>query len=256
MGLFFFRIWKYARYKIRSVGAHGLHSPFLFDLYNEAFKPSANFRLPQIESIRKKLLQDTTLVDLYDLKSQRNYTRTIRSIAQTSVSKPKFSAFLNLLINYLKVDSAVETGTSLGINAMYMAGSDQLKTLTTVEASPVIAAIAKQQFSKLFQQKIQLKNGTIQEVFEGVIIREKPELCFIDADHRSQAVEYCIDIIVRHNPGIKCIVIHDIYWSEDMYESWNKIVSNDSFNLTIDIFQAGLIFPNIEMPKQHFTIRF
>lgn len=137
-----------------------------------------------------------------------------------------------------------------------MAGSESVERVSTIEASPIISSIAKEQFAKLLQHKIEITTGTIQDVFESVVVRDCPQLCFIDADHRSEAVRFCIDTLMTHVPEIKCIIVHDIYWSEDMLDSWQQMVSDDRFPLTVDLFQAGLIFPNLEMPKQHFTLRF
>ena len=88
------------------------------------------------------------------------------------------------------------------------------------------------------------------------MIQANPELCFIDADHRSEAVSFCIETLVKHAPNLKCIIIHDIYWSPDMLNYWKTIVADHRFVLTVDLFQAGLIFLDIDTPKQHFSVRF
>ncbi|WP_179213324.1 O-methyltransferase [Ekhidna lutea] len=244
------------KYKWNAVGPHSLHSPFLFDLFNKAVKPARTFRLSTVEKLRKDLEANHEVIDLFDLKTKTSYRRTISSIAKTSLSKPKFSAFLYKLLELLEVEKVLETGTSLGINGLYMAGPERVKKVCTVEASPIIASIAQKQFAKLLQHKIEIKQGTIQDTIEPLLIREQPEFCFIDADHRSSAVLSCVDAIMKHTPKIKCIVVHDIYWSPDMSSVWDKITSDTRFALTIDIFQAGIIFPNMQMPKQHFTLRF
>ncbi|WP_436516718.1 O-methyltransferase [Ekhidna sp. To15] len=254
--LFLFRLRHYLKYRLRAVGPHSLHSPFLFDLFNNAIKPAAKFRLENVEQLRSELKSDHQIIDLFDLKEKKSYRKTVSSISKSSLSEPKFSAFLYLLIKHLKVTRVLETGTSLGINSLYMAGPELIKKVNTIEASPIIASLAKKQFSKLLQHKIEIKIGTIQDEFEALVVREQPEICFIDADHRSEAVKYCLDHLLKHCPQIKCIVIHDIYWSEDMLKGWKEMVDNDEFRLTIDLFQAGLIFPKIDMPKQHFTLRF
>ena len=256
ISLFLFRLTQYLSYKIRAVGPHSLHSPFLFDLYNNAIKPSGRFRLSNVEKLRKQLKRDHQIVDLFDLKENKNYRKTVSSIARTSLSKPKFSAFLYLLIKYLKVSNVLETGTSLGTNSLYMAGPESVKRVSTVEASPIIASIAKKQFSKLLQHKIEIKIGTIQDEFEPLIVKEQPEVCFLDADHRSEAVIQCVDLLMKHCPSIKCIVIHDIYWSSDLLAGWKQLIKRKDFSMTVDLFQAGLIFPNLHTPKQHFTLRF
>jgi len=244
------------KYRLHAVGPHALHSPFLFELYNEVVKPSRKFRLENVEQLRKELKSDHKIIDLFDLKTKKSYRKTIRSIAKTSLSTPKFSAFLFKLIDWMKIERVMETGTSLGINALYMAGPERVKRVLSIEASPIISSIAQKQFSRLFQHKIEIKQGTVQDVFAPMLVKEQPELCFIDADHRYQNVISCTESILTHCQEIRCIIIHDIYWSPGMLKAWNQLISDARFNLTVDLFQAGLIFPTIEMPKQHFTLHF
>lgn len=238
------------------MGPHALHSPFMFALYNQVVKPAKKFRLENVEKLRNELKSDHQIIDLFNLKTQQSHRKTVSSIAQTSLSHPKFSSFLYHLIKYLKAKNVLETGTSLGINSLYMAGPELVSKVSTIEASPIIATIAKKQFSKLLQHKISIKVGTVQDEFEALVVKEQPEICFIDADHRSEVVYTCVEQLVTHCPSIKCIIIHDIYWSPDMLNGWNTLTQNPNFALTVDMFQAGLIFPNLDTPKQHFTLRF
>ena len=162
--------------------------------------------------------------------------------------------FLHYLVNYIQAKSALETGTSLGINALYLAKS-QLQSVTTIEGSQVIATLARKNIQS-FSQKVRIINNNLYQALEEEIVRNKPDFYFLDADHRSSAIAFCVDLILKHTPEAKCIVIHDIYWSKDMKEIWLELTRDPRFNLSIDLFQGGLLFPNLEMPKQHFTLRF
>lgn len=237
-------------------GAHALHSPFVFGLFNEVIIPSSGKLLPEIEKIRKELYRDHLLVDVMDIKLNKNERKTISSIAKSSLSQPKFSSFLRLLLRYLNTQSVLEAGTSLGINALYMSSLDTVKKVVTIEGSPVIAEIAKKVFQKNKTQTIELMQGNIYEVFVPALVLHNPDVVFLDADHRSEAIGFYLENIIRHVPSTKCIVIHDIYWSEDMFQKWQEITKDERFKLTIDIFQAGLVFPNQQMPKQHFKLKF
>ena len=256
MQLLWFRIYSYLSYLSRAKGSHSLHSPFLFDLFNEVIGPAKSFQLTNVERLRKQLKSDQSILELYDLKTGTSYKKSVSTIARTSLSIKKFSSFLYLLMQHLKAKRVVETGTSLGINALYMADPSCVQQLITIEASPTLAAYARKQFTQLFQHKIESIEGTIQDTFRQTIIRVNPEVCFLDADHRSSEVIRCIDSIMSHTKNIKCIVVHDIYWSKDMMKGWEQIKADKRFALTVDLYQAGLIFPHLEMPKQHFTLRF
>jgi hypothetical protein len=49
-------------------------------------------------------------------------------------------------------------------------------------------------------------------------------------------------------------VFDDIYWSKEMTEAWQEIKQHPKVNVTIDIFEMGLVFLRTEQPKQHFKI--
>lgn len=239
---------------MRAVNAHSLHSPFLFRLYNEVVKTSKSSRIKEIERHRKQLLGNNDVLETIDFKSANHQWRSVGDIARSSLSTPRFSAFLNRLVQFLAVDTCLETGTSLGINACYL--SKGCNKVITIEGSSSLAALARRSFTALDAANIVLKNDDLYQALESEIVRNKPDFYFLDADHRSVAVAYCIDLILKHTPATKCIVIHDIYWSKDMMSIWQSLVEDPRFPLSVDLFQAGLLFPNQKMEKQHFTIRF
>lgn len=256
ISLLLFRIKHFLQHFFTAKGAHSLHSPFVFQLYNQVVKKSAGNTVSEIELLRKELLNDHQLLDVADIKLGRTERKTIASIAKTSLSQPKFSSFLRLLAINLQAETILETGTSLGLNALYLSNAATVKKVITIEGSPIISEITRRIFSKHSNSKVELTEGSIYDVFVPSIVKHKPEIIFLDADHRSSAIAFYLKEIITHIPEIKCIIIHDIYWSQDMLEKWNEIVENPRFSLTIDIFQAGLIFPNHEMPKQHFKLKF
>ena len=241
-------------YRLNSVGPHALHSPFVFDLYYKVLKQARKSYLPEVEQIRTKLQRDPQQIESTDFKTGNTNNTSIAGLSRSSLSTKKFSSFLSLLCNYLDVESAIETGTSLGINALYMSRS--VGQLTTIEGSATIAAIARKNFDSCSSKNIKLINGDLYRVLESEIVRNAPELYFLDADHRSSAIAFCIDLILKHTPNAKCIIIHDIYWSPDMMNMWNELKKDPRFTLSLDLFQAGILFPNLEMEKQHFTLRF
>lgn len=251
----YFRIHQFIRYKRSAVGAHALHSPFVFTLYTQIISKSARHYNNKIETLRKALYKNHDLIETTEFKNQTVILKSISNIAKTSLSRRKFSAFLYLLANHLRVDSILETGTSLGINTLYLAQSSS-KSVTTIEGSTVLADLALRNFHHLQVSKIELINANLYDCLEQQIVRNQPDFYFLDADHRSSSIAFCIDLILRHTPNAKCVVIHDIYWSKDMMEIWQELIQDPRFPLTIDIYQAGILFPNMEMEKQHFTLHF
>lgn len=232
-----------------------MHSPFVFGLIQKCIVPSSKNRHQDLDSIRAEIYASHEVVDVIDFKSLRIYPRRISYIGKTSLSTSRFSSFLSLLATYLGAETALETGTSLGLNALYLSKS-KLKSIATIEGSQVMARVAASYFRKTQTENIQLIEGKIEDVLPQAIAQHTPDFYFLDADHRSEAVAFCIDLILKHTPEAKCIVVHDIYWSKDMQKIWRELVQDPRFSLSIDLFQGGLLFLNRPMPKQHFTLRF
>lgn len=208
----------------------------------------------EIEEKRKTLLQNDDPIDVIDFKTGRTQLKTVGNVARTSLSQSKFSNFLRLLCDYLEIKTALETGASLGINSLYLSQGRTVEKVVSIEGSDIIYRLAKDTTSN--SGNIQLLSGNLYDLFESTLVLHEPDLIFLDADHRKSAIDFCLDKIQQHCRNIKCIVIHDIYWSKDMASAWQEIIRSKSYNLTIDIFQAGIIFPNHPMEKQHFTLRF
>ncbi len=251
-----FRAKYFLLHQFTAVGAHSLHSPFVYKLYKEVIKKSSRSLVPEIEKTRKQLKKNRQILSVVDFKEGKSQLKSIASIAKTSLSRPKFSSFLKLLIDYIEAEIILETGTSLGVNTLYLSSALSSKKVITIEGSPIISHVANEVFTLHNNQNIESIQGSIYDVFISAIVKHQPNFVFLDADHRGNAIDFYIENILIHIPSVNCIIIHDIYWSKDMYAKWNEVVENKHFNLTIDIFQAGLIFPNLEMPKQHFKLKF
>lgn len=210
----------------------------------------------EIELKRKKILSDSTPIVYQDLKNKKTISTTIAKAAKGSLSSSKFSTFLRLLIDYLGISTVLETGTSFGINTAYLAKS-KANHIVTIEGNESISDVAQKTFKELYlDSKITQLTGNLYANFETAISRYQPELIFLDADHRKSSIDFSLDVIKKNFSKVKCIIIHDIYWSRDMNAGWKAIVRDPEFPLTVDIFQAGLIFTDLSIEKQHFLLKF
>ncbi len=181
--------------------------------------------------------------------------RTIGEIAKTSLTPWRFSSFLKLLTEFMGAKSILETGTSFGINTLYLAQSKSAPLVTSIEGNQEIAKIAEEQFGKLGISNIILKQGLLIETLEQTVSEHPPEFVFLDADHSLEGVRHSMEIIMKIKPLPRCIVVHDIYWSKEMTTAWHRILTDRRCKLTIDLFHAGLIFPSVPMEKQHFHLK-
>lgn len=233
-------------------GRHGIHSPFVYQLVDQIFPRWKSFVNPQIEKKLTNFKRDKNIVDVVDFKTGRQNQIPIDTIAKQSISTKKFRSTLSSIASSLNVSTVLEAGTSLGISSAYLCQVDSIANVHTIDGNESIINLAKTEFGTI--EKLHFHVGEVKEIFQGLVSEINPDMIFLDADHRGETLDFYMNCLQPHLPKIKLIVVHDIYWSPDMYTAWKKI--HHSYPITIDIFEAGLLFPQIQSPPQHFYLKF
>ncbi len=185
-------------------------------------------------------------------------------MAKTAGISPKRARLLNRLTGYLKVDTALELGTSLGLGSAAIAAGNDVK-VTTLEGCPETVKIALENFKKFGLENVDLKVGEFNnflesskqrtEAGENSILDTQYSLLYIDGNHQKEAtLEYFEKLLPAvHNDSL--MIFDDIHWSKDMEEAWEVIKAHPKVRVSIDTFQWGLVFFRTEQEKEHFVIR-
>lgn len=244
-------------YRLKARGRHGTHSPFIYGLIESYIYRKGKSQNKNIELIRYQLKKNNQHISITDFKTGNESQTTVSKIAKKSLTRSHFSGFLVRLIEYLQAQTILETGTSLGVNALTMASAMSVQKVYTLEGNPSVAAMARKVFSENDpDHKIELIEATLNHKFEQLVNDTKPDLLFLDADHRGKIVYDQVMLILSLDEKPKAIVIHDIYWSGDMTKHWKKLVVHPQILLTVDLYEAGIIFPLVEVRKQHFFLKY
>lgn len=256
------QVKSYVNYKKNSVGKHGVHSPFVFDLMRQVFDKEDNFyAFKFIEKIRESLKLDNTILQIEDFgagsKTNTSNKRTVRQLIKTSAKAPKYGQLLFRLANYFEVENIIELGTSLGMSTLYLANSRRYADLYTLEGSAEIAKKAKDNFNKMQLNSIKIITGNFDDTLTPLLDKlEKIDFVFFDGNHKEeptlQYFEKCLTKI--HNNTI--FVFDDIYWSKEMTSAWQTIKANKRVTITLDIFEMGIVFFRKELPKQDLIINY
>ncbi len=242
---------------MRSGNAHGLHSPFVYAFYTKSLKNKIDReRFNAIEALRREFLLDATEIEIKDFGAgsqiMNSGKRKISSIAKNSVSGKRKCEVLFRLAHYLKPEKMLELGSSLGISTAYLRLAQPEAELISIEADENLSRIARRH----------LKDGAflLNEQFENALMSEpsksfNPDFVFIDGDHRGASLLHYIDILMDNAARDCCIVIDDIYWSQDMNRAWLQLIEDQRFGISIDLFDFGLLFKGKSLVKQHFDLR-
>jgi predicted O-methyltransferase YrrM len=258
MGSFVFKAVSYINYLVKRKDEHSLHSPFVFNLYNHVIKDNRQFySFHEIESLRKKLLDDDSEIEKLDFgASRKSGKRKISELAKNSKA-PKFGRILFRLTDFFECKKNVEIGTSLGISGSYINMAKKESDFYTLEGCPNTAALAKQNFNRLKLNSIKLLIGEFDANFVGVLKKlEKVDLVFFDGNHTQAATLKYFHLALDYIHNESVFVFDDIYWSKDMSDAWNEIKNHPKVKITIDLFEMGIVFfREQQKEKQHYILK-
>jgi predicted O-methyltransferase YrrM len=252
----------YAYYCLHAVNQQSLKTPFVYKFYDEVIRGIDNHPdFQAIECYRQTLLtsqQAVTITELGAGSSVRNgRVRSVDSIARHSLSPPKFGRFLFRLVQFLKPATIIEFGTSLGATTLYLSLADDYSKVYTLEGCPETAQIAQQGFQQFKQSNIEVKLGNIDDTLPA-LLQEVPavDLAYVDANHRQGTTLSYFEQLLTKISESSVLVFDDIYWSFEMMEAWRIIKNHPRVTLSLDLFDAGLVFFRPHQTKQHYTLKF
>ncbi len=254
--------FKFLLYRLKSFRLHGVHSPFVFDLYEHVIKHTGHFQAyKQVEALRQQLLADDTTIEVTDFgagsRLQKTQARKIKDIARISAKPKKYAQLLFRLVNYFQPEHILELGTSLGLTTAYLAAARKNKLVTTLEGCPNIIAAAQENFRSLELQNVKVIPGNIDYTLKNILVSlPKVDFIYFDGNHRYEATMRYFKECLKKRSEESVFILDDIYWSAEMERAWLEICRHPDVTISIDLFQIGILFFRKNQPKQHFTLWF
>ncbi|MDZ7606228.1 MAG: class I SAM-dependent methyltransferase [Cyclobacteriaceae bacterium] len=251
----------YLNYYLNAVDEHSLQAPFVYQFY-ESLKQKLpkNHGDPDIENLRKKLLNDTTLLKVQDegagsRKNRKNAGKTISQIAKYEISSWKKCAFLQALIQQGGYSNCIELGTSLGITTAYLSRGCANGNIFTFEADVFLCKKATDHLALLGCKNVQIIQGKIDQTLAPFLENnQRIDCAFIDANHTGQALERYFTWLVSHISENSLIIIDDIRWSIDMNKSWKKLLKHPVVSVSLEFREIGILFINTRHTRQHYVL--
>ena len=258
-------IKKYLHYRLTASNGkgHGIHSPFVYDFVRNVLKDKKQYAYyPIIETARKKLLQQTAVIEVEDFGAGsaviKTNKRAVADIAASSLKRAKYAQLLFRIVQYYQPKTILELGSSFGITTAYLAAGNNNAKIYTIEGSGAIARIARKTFERVGVKNIELIEDDFNDILPGLLTKLGTiDLAFIDGNHRKvPTLEYFRQLAAHAGPGT-ILVFDDIHWSREMEEAWALIQQDPAVTLSIDLFFIGIVCFNTAINhKQDFKIRF
>ncbi|MGK4569108.1 O-methyltransferase [Flavobacterium sp. 3HN19-14] len=255
-----FQIKSYLKFLWNSKNAHGVHSPFVFDLVTKCFYDKAKYpEYAILKNYRKSLLENKNFIEVKDFgagsKVFKSNKRAIAKIAKTAGITVKRAELLFRVVRYFKPENVLEIGTSLGLATSAISLGNISSEITTLEGCPETAGIAQLQF-----QKNNFNVNSVITEFERYLKSLNPEprtlnLIYFDGNHQKEATLSYFELLLHTATNNSVWIFDDIHWSKAMEEAWEIIKKHPKVTVTIDTFQWGFVFFRKEQQKENFVIR-
>jgi len=249
----------YLKFLWNSTNAHGVHSPFVFDLVRKCFYDNKNYDEYQVlTDYRNSLLQNKNTIEVTDFGAGsrvfKSNTRAINKIAENAGISPKDATLLFRVVHYFQPEKILEIGTSLGLATSALA-QNNFAEITTLEGCKETAKVAQLQF-----QKFDFNVNSVVNKFESHLqtLNLKPQtlnLIYFDGNHSKEATLKYFELLLPTISNETVWIFDDIHWSEGMEEAWEVIKKHPKVTVTIDTFQWGFVFFRKEQVKEHFIVR-
>ncbi|MCY7350211.1 MAG: class I SAM-dependent methyltransferase [Cytophagaceae bacterium] len=251
----------FLRYLFRAGNAHGLHSPFVFELYTNVIRAKGTEpEFADIESLRKRLLGDRRKIRIQDFgagsKINNNRERELRDIARNSEKPRRLARLMFRLVRCFSPTTIFDLGTSLGLTTLYFAKAAPNARILTFEGCPETAQVARQHFQELRCSNVETVVGNLDETLPPAVAAiDRIDFAFFDANHRYEPTVRYFETCLTKAHDDTLFIFDDIHWSPEMEKAWKYIQAHPKVKLTVDLFFIGLVFFRKAQPKQHFILR-
>lgn len=255
-------LFRYLLYIIRSTTAHGVHSPFVYDLVTQVIYVKSNYyAFSKINKLRQQLIVNDREINTQDFGAgsyhSNAHSKKIGEIVKSAAKPRKYGELLFRLVNRFSPQTILELGTSLGISGAYLASACKNANLITIEASYEISNLAIKNFKEMNLSNATVIAGTFEDKLDTAIDKlNQLDFVFFDGNHKKVPTLAYFKKCLKYSHNESVFIFDDIHWSREMEEAWLEIKNHPSVTVTIDLFFIGIVFFRNQQAKEHFTIRY
>lgn len=255
-------LMNYIQHFLKAKSKHGIHSPFVYKLVTEVLQDKTKYaHYTTIEALRGQLLKNDREIEVTDLgagsKRMKGNHRKVRDIARYSAKNKKCAQLIYRLVKHLNPTTVLELGTSLGVTTAYMALAQPDATLTTLEGCPNTAQLARNNLTNLGIMQTQVVVGNFDQTLPRYLNTiESLDFVFFDGNHqKGPSIAYFEACLPKANNN-SVFVFDDIHWTKEMEKFWEYVKAHEQVQVSIDLFELGIVFFRKEQAREHFTIRY
>lgn len=241
--------------KLRHSRGYGVHSPFVYNLITKVIEEKgAYYRFGDIELIRRRLLQNETMVSYPD-RRRKGKTRKapIREIVRREAIRPRQGALLFRLTNHFKPEKILQIGPSMGISTLYLTSYAPGLQIVSIENRKEFSSISEWVYKEAARSSIDLRTGDYAELLPSVL-KEMGEVDFIFFNGKNEQEDTlwlfttCIKYLHEGSVFV-CTGIHD---NKRMRSFWKEVCAREEVTVTLDLYSMGVAFFNKKLHKRNY----
>ena len=166
----------------------------------------------------------------------------LRDLAKIGVKKEKAECIYTIFSS-LAPKTILELGTCCGFSSSYMSFFAPNSKIYTIEGSPNIAEIAKENHRFFGLSNVSVFVGRFDIVLPKLLEEISPiDFAFIDGHHdREATLSYFKQILPFMAKG-GVMLFDDIAWSDGMKEAWREIVDSKVYKKYEDYVKMGAVW--------------
>lgn len=252
----------YSKYLLQSKPFDTLEDELLTGQLRKIFDKERTFySFVALDIVRKKNLGDERILEVNDLgagsKTTKNSKRSVKSIADSAVKRKKYAELMFRMVEAFQSNTILELGTSLGITTGYLAKANKAANIYTFEGAEEIAKVARENFSLMKLNNVQLIKGPFDETLPGFLDSiNKVDLAFLDGNHSKEPTLRYFDWLLPKFHEKSVVIVDDINWSAEMNEAWQELTARKEVTLALNLFEMGIIFFDPTCIKEELLIRY
>ena len=166
----------------------------------------------------------------------------LRDLAKIGVKKEKAECIYTIFSS-LTPKTILELGTCCGFSSSYMSFFAPNSKIYTIEGSPNIAEIAKENHRFFGLSNVSVFVGRFDIVLPKLLEEISPiDFAFIDGHHDREATLSSFKQILPFMAKGGVMLFDDIAWSEGMREAWREIVDSKVYKKYEDYVKMGAVW--------------
>ena len=239
------RFWNWYR---RAQTCYQVHSPFVYQLCRHALEDDRHrYAFDDVEQLRRRLMRSPSTLEMTDFGAGSRVTgtttRQLAQVARDSANGGARGRLLFRLVDFLKPDSLLEMGTSLGIGTLYQKFAARNAPMISLEGCPQTAERARHHFDVLHRSEVDVRVGPFDETLPRALADlGKVDWLFNDGDHRYEPTLRYFELTLPHVHADTVLAFDDIHWSDGMERAWCELRVHPRVRLSVDFYHCGLLF--------------